>query len=68
MLPESIKKIWLDLINNSSNANEGTKAKVDTTWAEIDKMLECIPADTDRQTWLNVAMAIPFSFATAYLF
>jgi hypothetical protein len=21
-------------------------------------MLECIPADTDRQTWLNVAMAI----------
>jgi hypothetical protein len=23
-----------------------------------DKMLECIPADTDRQTWLNVAMAV----------
>jgi hypothetical protein len=21
-------------------------------------MLECIPADTDRQTWLNVAMAV----------
>jgi hypothetical protein len=36
----------------------GVKAKVDTTWTEIDKMLECIPADTDRQTWLNVAMAI----------
>jgi hypothetical protein len=57
-LPESIKKIWLDLINNSSNADAGVKAKVDTTWTEIDKMLECIPADTDRQTWLNVAMAI----------
>jgi hypothetical protein len=36
----------------------GGKAKVDTTWTEIDKMLECIPADTDRQTWLNVAMAV----------
>jgi hypothetical protein len=34
------------------------KAKIDTNWDEIDKMLSVIPPDTDRQTWLNIAMAV----------
>jgi hypothetical protein len=55
-LPESIKTWWLELIGADSQDIE--KSKVDTTWAEIDKMLSVIPADISREQWLSVAMGI----------
>jgi hypothetical protein len=55
-LPESIKTWWLELIGAEQQDIE--KSKVDTSWAEIDKMLSVIPADISREQWLSVAMGI----------
>jgi hypothetical protein len=55
-LPESIKTWWLELIGADSQDIE--KSKVDTSWAEIDKILSVIPADISREQWLSVAMGI----------
>jgi hypothetical protein len=49
-----IKTWWLELIGAEQQDVE--KSKVDTSWAEIDKMLSVIPADTSREQWLSVAM------------
>jgi hypothetical protein len=50
-LPELIKTWWLELIGADSQDIE--KSKVDTSWAEIDKILSVIPADIGREQWVH---------------
>jgi hypothetical protein len=45
-------------LNISTHLAYVEKSKVDTSWAEIDKMLSVIPADISREQWLSVAMGI----------
>ena len=61
-LPDSLKVIWGNLIEQSSHANTRVPDSWPTSFKEVRSALSVIPADVSRPIWVECGMALHLAF------
>lgn len=63
VIPQPLLDMWLALIEQDSTRTIADGGTIPTSWNEITTALEHIPADCDREEWVQVGMALHWTGA-----